>query len=70
MCLPISPPGLKLYCAFKLSFLTLKSPRMRAFVEAKQAVLLQMKAIVRKMLAAFFGALAGVLFAASCNTAL
>jgi len=43
---------------------------MRAFVEAKQAVLLQMKAIVRKMLAAFFGALAGVLFAASCNTAL
>jgi hypothetical protein len=53
-----------------LSFLTLKSPRMRAFVEAKQAVLLQMKAIVRKMLAAFFGALTGVLFAASCNTAL
>ena len=66
MCLPISPPGLKLYCAFKLSFLTLKSPRARAFVEAKEKT---WGSMITKALTAFFGALARVLFAASAYAA-
>jgi hypothetical protein len=31
MCLPISPPGPKLYCAFKLSFFDIKKPSKEGF---------------------------------------
>jgi hypothetical protein len=50
-----------------LSFLTLKSPRARAFVEAKEKTWLSM---ITRALTAFFGALAGVFLAACGNAAL